>query len=287
MENGFPDHIDLMWPTLEALKVLGGSGRNEEIYDEVVARQKYSEEMQSVPYKDGKKSKLEYRAAWARSYLKLIGALDNPSRGVWTLNEYSKTISEKDIPNLVSKMLVDRGYSKRKIDKTKPSSNQVTEEDNFEAEESEWQEILLNTIRNIKPDAFERLAQLLLREAGFISVEVTGKSSDGGIDGVGVLKMNLLSFHVYFQCKRYQGSVSAGAVRDFRGAMAGRGDKGIIITSGYFTSEARKEASRDGAPPIDLIDADDLCELLKKLNLGIKTEVVEKVTIDQSWFEKI
>jgi restriction system protein len=286
MEENFPTHVDLMWPTIEAVKLLGGSGRNEEIFDELVKIQKYSEETQSVPFKDGKKSKLEYRAAWARSYLRLIGALENPSRGVWALTDYGEKLLSSDIPNLVSKMIAERGYNKKNIDKIdlKSNDNGETTED---LNEEDWQSHVLEIIKNIKPDAFERLAQRLLREAGFVKVEVTGKSGDGGIDGVGVLKMNLLSFHVYFQCKRYQGSVGAGAVRDFRGAMTGRGDKGIIITSGYFTPDARKEASRDGAPPIDLIDGEELCDLLKRYNLGTHTKMVEQVVIDKNWFNQI
>src|SRR3546814_8903609 len=63
----------------------------------------------------------------------------------------------------------------------------------------------------------------------FVQVEVTGRSGDGGIDGTGILRLSLMSFHVLFQCKRYQGSVGSGAVRDFRGAMMGRTDKGLKI----------------------------------------------------------
>ena len=115
---------------------------------------------------------------------------------------------------------------------------------------------------------------------------VTGKSGDGGIDGLGVYRLGLVSFPVFFQCKRYQGSVGAGAVRDFRGAMAGRGDKGLLITTGSFTADAKKEATRDGAPPVDLIDGDRLCELLKRYDLGVSTttRTVEDITIDTAFF---
>jgi restriction system protein len=125
----------------------------------------------------------------------------------------------------------------------------------------------------------------LLREAGFLKVEVTGRSGDGGIDGIGVLRVNLLSFQVLFQCKRYQGSVGAGAIRDFRGAMVGRSDKGLLITTGTFTPDAKREATRDGAPAIDLIDGDQLCDLLKQLKLGVHTEMVEKMTVNPHWFD--
>jgi restriction system protein len=115
---------------------------------------------------------------------------------------------------------------------------------------------------------------------------VKGQSGDGGIDGLGLLRLNLLSFRVFFQCKRYKGSVGAGAIRDFRGAMVGRTDKGLFITTGRFTSDAKDEATRDGAPQIELIDGSQLCELLKNLNLGLKTEMVEHVSVIPEAFKE-
>lgn len=120
-----------------------------------------------------------------------------------------------------------------------------------------------------------------------MKVQVTGKTGDGGIDGIGVLRINLLSSQVLFQCKRYQGSVGAGAIRDFRGAMVGRSDKGLLITTGTFTPDAKREATRDGAPAIDLIDGDQLCDLLKQLNLGVRTETVEKAIVEPCWFDAL
>jgi restriction system protein len=137
------------------------------------------------------------------------------------------------------------------------------------------------------PSGFERLCRRLLLESGFTKVDVTGRSGDGGIDGIGVLRISLLSFQVFFQCKRYKGSVPAGDVRNFRGAMVGRTDKGLLITTGTFTSDAKREATRDGAPVIDLIDGDDLCEKLKDLRLGVRTQQVEEVSINAQWFAEI
>jgi restriction system protein len=139
------------------------------------------------------------------------------------------------------------------------------------------------------PSAFERLCQRLLRESGFVKVEVTGKSGDGGIDGVGVLRMNLISFQVLFQCKRYAGAVSSPTVRDFRGAMQGRADKGLIITTGSFTADARREATGDGAPAIDLVDGELLCQLLKDRRLGVTVKEVrtEEIGVDASFFAAI
>ena len=156
--------------------------------------------------------------------------------------------------------------------------------------ELDWRDDLLDTLMKISFDAFERLTQRVLRESGFTQVEVTGKSGDNGIDGKGIMRLGgLLSFHVLFQCKRYQGSVSSPAVRNFRGAMEGRADKGLLITTGSFTRDAVIEATRDGASPIDLVDGDQFVDLLKNLGLGVKTRKIEKeeVTIDKDWFSSI
>lgn len=156
-------------------------------------------------------------------------------------------------------------------------------------ENDSWRSLLHHVlIHDLSPDAFERLSKRILRESGFIQVEVTGRSGDGGIDGKGIMRIGgLLSFHVIFQCKKYKGSVGASDIRDFRGAMIGRADKGLFITTGTFTRDAIREATRDGAPPIDLIDGDLLADKLKELNLGIKKEMVEKISVDTEWFKTI
>lgn len=154
--------------------------------------------------------------------------------------------------------------------------------------ELSWEDELIGIMKQMPPDAFERLSQRFLRELGFINVEVTGKSGDGGIDGVGVIKLGgILSFHVVFQCKRYSGSVSSSAIRDFRGAMIGRADKGLFITTGTFTRDAKQEAQRDGAPPIDLLDGNAFAEHLKNLRLGVHVELRENVLINSEWFNAI
>ena len=99
--------------------------------------------------------------------------------------------------------------------------------------------------------------------------------------------MTLISFQVFFQCKRHKDTVSCGVIRDFRGAMVGRTDKGLVITTGRFTSEAKKEATRDGAPPVELIDGDQICDLLKELKLGVKTQLVEQVSVEPAFFDDI
>lgn len=277
--ENFPKYDELMWPTLKALKALGGSGSNEEIYDKIVEIEGFSEEIQKVPMNHNISSKLEYRCYWARTYLKKYGAIENSERAVWLLLDKGEKLTKEEvrkIPSLVRKQ--DRLHKVEQAD----TEDQINEE-----KYDDWKEELLAAVQSIKPEAFERLCQRILRENGFIKVQVTGRSGDGGIDGIGIYRINLLSFHVSFQCKRYKGSVGSGDIRDFRGAMVGRGDKGLFITTGSFTSEARKEASRDGAPAIDLIDGEDLCDLLKNLKLGVNTETIEQITIQPEWFEGI
>ena len=59
------------------------------------------------------------------------------------------------------------------------------------------------------------------------------------------------------------------------------------VTTGTFTRDAIREATRDGATPIDLMDGDQLADKLKELGLGIKTEIVESVDVDLAWFKNI
>lgn len=284
-----PTFDSLMNPLFNALIALGGSGSIDEIYEKVIEMEKISEEITSLLHNPEKSNQTElgYRLAWARTYLKKYGFLENSSRGVWTLTQSAK---EQKIINAQEVVKAVRDMDKPAISKAIKSEAEIELQPIDTPEEIlEWkEELYLLLTKSISPDAFERLTQRLLRESGFVQVEVTGKTGDGGIDGKGIARINgLMSFHVIFQCKKYQGSVSAGEIRDFRGAMVGRADKGLFITTGTFTSAAIKEATRDGAPPIDLIDGEHLAEKLKELQLGVKTEMVEKVTIDKTWFESL
>ena len=266
-----PTYQDLLWPILKALEDRGGSASIQELSEQVATDLALPDEILDVPHKDGPRSEVDYRAAWARTHLKRVGAIDNTSRGIWTITEIGRRIqTDKKARELIR-------LERAKQNKERQSRNAQPEvENDDETEEQDWKESLLSIVRCIEPAAFERLCQLVLRESGFAKVEVTGRSGDGGIDGSGVLRIKLISFHVRFQCKRYTGSVGAPEIRDFRGAMVGRADKGLFITTGGFTKEAEREAVRDGAPAIDLIDGIDLCILLKDLELGISTETVVK-----------
>lgn len=284
MKGQVPTFDELIWPAIEALRALGGSASNDELLTKVIEVTDIPEEAASVIHSDNRQTKLSYNLAWAKTYLKRAGALENSARGVWSLTDVGERFTPEDARQVPAQVR-RQDYDRRKNAGEVGSDLHDQEVGGDEAFEQHWKEALLGTLQKMPPDAFERLAQRLLREAGFTRVEVTGRSGDGGIDGVGVLRTNLLlSFTTLFQCKRYVGTVGSGAVRDFRGAMVGRSDKGLIITTGTFSADARREAARDGAPAIDLIDGDYLCDLLKTLKLGVRTEVVEQIVLDHDWF---
>ena len=278
-----PTYDQLLNPTIRALHALGGSGTIEEIYSKVTELVPLTEAQLELIHNPerGSQTEVEYRLAWARTYLKKYGILENSSRGVWSLTpkgRQTEWVSPEDVKKLV----------KEQLDAEKITAQSDTAE-NPDIEYT-WRNELLQTLLDMDPAAFERLAQRLLRESGFTQVEVLGKSGDGGIDGKGIMRVGgLLSFHVYFQCKRYKGSVSASQVRDFRGAMIGRADKALLITTGNFTKDAVKEATRDGAAAIDLIDGDALIDMLKDLGLGVATKRVETehVEIDRAWYMSV
>ena len=299
-EKSLPDLPGMMLVVIEALKDLGRSATIQELDEKVIELEGVTQAEQAFTMagNDGR-MRVNYYLAWARTYLKRGKALENSSRGVWALTEsgaaitalketraiYDQiTIEERErarikrlaVNELSKTVSIDLGLGE---DKDKP------EDESEDAEE--WKSSLLAKLGEMQPDAFERLSQRLLREAGFIKVEVRGKSGDGGIDGVGVLRMNLVSFQVYFQCKRWKGNVGAKEIRDFRGALQGRADKGLFITTGYFSNQASDEATRDGAIAIDLIDGHRLCDLLKEKHLGVETEMVERVRVQSGWFEGI
>jgi restriction system protein len=272
-----------MNPVIQTLKKLGGSGTVDEITQGVIELLGLSDEQLEVLHDPAKgtQSEVEYRLAWARTYLRKYGVLENSSRGVWALTPKGAQL------DTVNPMLVKRAV-KAQQQMAKVSSGQVGLDE--PPVELTWRDEVAQAISSMSPSAFERLVQRLLRESGFIQVEVIGRSGDGGIDGKGIMRLaGLLSFHVIFQCKRYRGSVGANQIRDFRGAMVGRADKGLMITTGTFTKDAVREATRDGAPAIDLVDGDQLVDKLKELALGVNTRrvEVEQITVDKQWFADI
>jgi len=287
MSGKIPTYDRLMNPLLRALQELGGSGSIEEIYDKVVELEKFPDDVLSQLHDSEKSNQTDvaYRLAWARTYLKKYGLLENSTRGIWSLNQKAKEVGKFDSQKVVHFVRALARKEKENNSSAAATNSNIPEV----SEEQEWkQKLHVVLTQTVTPTAFERLVQRVLRECGFTQVEVTGRSGDGGIDGRGIARIHgLMSFHVLFQCKRYKGSVGAAEIRDFRGAMTGRADKGLFITTGTFSPAAVREATRDGAPPIDLLDGTEFAEKLKELGIGVLTKTVQVYTVDDGWFSNI
>jgi restriction system protein len=269
-------------PVLDALRALGGSGTPDEVVDHIASSLNITDEQLNETLPSGD-LRFRNQVQWARFYLVREGFVDSSKRGVWRLTEtgHSTSLSSEQSRTIFLKWVKLFQEERKKRTASEPPEEEVAED--AIAASGDYRERLLETLRGLAPDEFERFSQELLREAGFVQVTVTGRSGDGGIDGHGTLQVNpLVSFRVLFQCKRYSNAVVPSHVRDFRGAMSGRADKGIIITTGTFTAEARREAGRDGAPPIELIDADKLVDMCQKLELGLRP--VTTFEVDEQYF---
>jgi restriction system protein len=279
-----PQFLRFCIPIVETLQELGGSGQPKEVTDTVLERLHISEREQAQALKNGG-SRVRNQVAWARFYLAKADLLDASRRGVWALTEKGRTVHLS--PDAVAQIFKDVQANLPTKDEQPNTTDDATEitPPMDPSGDSASKRTLLDVLKSLSPGGFERVSQRLLRESGFERVLVTGRSGDGGIDGHGILQVNpFVSFTVLFQCKRYAGAVSASQVRDFRGAMMGRADKGIIITTGTFTTEATKEARRDGAPPIELVDGETLVQMFERLELGVKPKTVYEV--DEAFFEE-
>ncbi len=272
-------------PLLDALRGLGGSGTPDEVVERIAENLKLPDEVQNELLPSGE-SRYRNQVGWARFYLVREGLVDSSKRGVWSLTEHgrSTTLTLEQARQIFLKWVkIFQEQRRAKGNKTEPTEEVVAE--GTGATSNDYRNAVLDVLLKLPAAGFERLCQRLLREAGFTQVIVTGSTGDGGIDGYGTLSVNpLVSFKVLFQCKRYTKSVAPSHVRDFRGAMAGRADKGIILTTGTFTAEARREASRDGVPPIELIDGEKLVDMLEQLELGLRP--VKTYEVDHAFFKE-
>lgn len=287
-KRGTPNVPQLMLLIIEALKSKGGSASIKELEDHIIDTTGLTEEELSFKMPNGRSPRFNYFLGWARTYLKKGNAIENSARGVWSITEIGKKINSiEDTTRIRDQAAIDirKQAGQKKLSKPATASTFQNDIDTGADEISKWKDELLSELFSMDPSAFERLTQRLLREAGFTKVEVLGCSNDGGIDGVGILQINLVSFQVFFQCKRWRNSVGSKEIRDFRGALQGRADKGLFITTSTFTKSASEEAIRAGTTIIDLIDGDLLCDLLKNYKLGVET--VEQINIDSKWLSEI
>lgn len=284
-----PAFDEMMNELLQAMKALGGSGTIREIDKKTIEILKLPPAILDIMHPKTSKTEIEYRLAWTRTYLKFYGLLENSTRGIWSLSPQGRAIKEINPAEIVREVRENQ-KDRSRSDNSVNLEDEELKNDGVEAPEEiqSWREKLKMVLYKLEPDAFERLTQRILRESGFTQIEVLGKTGDGGIDGIGIVKLNgIVSFQMLFQCKRYvKGKkVSNTEIRDFRGAMQGRTDKGLFITTGKFSAPAIQEANRPGTPSIDLIDGDDLVEKLRELQLGVYP--VNDYRIDENWFLSI
>lgn len=282
--TAIPNYATLIEATFSALKILGGSGKNDEINSKVAEILELSNEVQDIPHLNSSSlSEVNYRCAWARTILKNYGALENSARSVWTIKPEFTGIDSVD-GAIVEKFRNIKSEKTQKFD----TAEEKMEEQGVDVPEEvkPWRKRLYEVLINMDPYGFERLTQRVLRECGFTNVVVTKKSGDGGIDGTGKLKINgIFSFNIAFQCKRYQGSVGAGDIRDFRGSLTTDIEKGVFITTGSFSKPAIEEACNPGKQQIDLIDGEEFITKLAEFGIGVKE--VKDYEIDEQFFAKI
>jgi restriction system protein len=271
-------------PLLDALRTLGGSGTPREVVEQIAHDLSVPDDVQNELLPSGE-PRFPNQVAWARFYLSREGLLDSSRRGIWSLTDKGRgtTLTPDEARAIFLKWV--RLFSEERKRRKEESAPEDQAPPESAVAAVGYREQLLQLFLELPASGFERLCQRLLRESGFVKVIVTGRTGDGGIDGYGTLEVNpLVSFKVLFQCKRYMKAVSSPQVRDFRGAMQGRADKGIILTTGTFTADARREATRDGVPPIELVDGQKLIDMFGKLELGLKPVTIYEV--EPSFFDE-
>lgn len=275
------EFIQWLGPILDALRALGGSGKPREVCDYIAEKLRVSDKKLDETLKSGQ-TRYYNQVHWARQYLVWEGLLDGSTHGVWALSNagYAAQLDEAESRKIVLKWVKIHAAA-RKSEEQGTEAPAVVEPEVVEDQDHKF--LLLELLKKVTPEGFERVCARLLRESGFEKVTVTGRPKDGGIDGIGILQINpFVSFKVLFQCKRYKGAVSRAQVGDFRNAMIGRADKGIIITTGTFSADARREADREGAPPVELVDGEKLVGMFERAKLGLREKVVFEV--DHSFF---
>lgn len=287
---GGPQFVRHFAPVLRALEEVGGSARPSEVIERVAELEETTDAQRAEVTESGQ-PRFDNQVNWARFYLAQAGYIDRSVRGVWTMTDAGREALAMGQAEALAVFKGVQGKFTRVAAVGAPtvSSVDLDTAPDGPADTSEtfvglhYRDLFLQRLRHVSPGDFERFCRRLLLECGFQSVTVTGRSGDGGIDAIGLLQTNrLVSTKVLVQCKRYQGSVGPDAVRDLRGAMAGRSDAGIIVTTGSFTGDARKEAVREGVPPIELVDASRIVELCEELELGLQP--VRTFKLNESFF---
>jgi restriction system protein len=274
-------------PLLKVIADGGGSLRMKEATEKV---EKYFPKLTN----EDKASRLESggnrwinRVQWVRQHLLNKRELDSPEYGIWQITAKGKSRLNKEFSEWKAE------YSQ--IDFTESPSERITiasrEPIGSPREELEItynfllesvKEDMLKHVQGISPPLFESLVAELLGKLGYGNVKVTGRSGDGGVDGECCL--DPLGLHkVLFQAKRWTHSVGSEVVRNFVGALvSNRVERGILVSTSYFSDAAKKEAIKSGS--VKLIDGKELASLMIRCGLGVRKHRLDVPIIDEDYF---
>ena len=290
-----PDFQTFMRPVLEVMSD-GSVWKTTQLINKLSDLFSLTAEERNQLLPSGTQSRMNNRVLWARNDLKNAGLLEraeDAGKGAYKITDKGLKVLETGPERITRSYLHSLDAdSENPLFQSENADEQKTPKELIAEAQAMLNESLrkelLQRLKQTDPIEFEKIVLSLMEAMNYGIGSMTKQSHDGGIDGMGILKLGeVLSFRVAFQAKRYDGTVGSSIIRDFRGAMMGRADKGLIITTGVFSRDAVKEATRDGATPIDLIDGNDLAKHLKKLGLGVDVEIVEKVIINEEWFKNI
>ncbi|MDD4001902.1 MAG: restriction endonuclease [Bacteroidales bacterium] len=280
-----PKFIRWFKPLLEVLLELGSATPNE-VTQRIAEKESLDEELLNKRYLKTGVLIFNNQVAFARQYLIWEGYLTSSSRGVWSLTdkgiEKARTFNEEEAYNIYKKWIsLNRKIKpKKKIEENSEETIIV-----YESEESNELEntSLLEILKKVSPEGFEKLCGELLRNYNFEDIIITQLSHDGGIDGYATLKINpFIKYQIAFQCKRYEGSVPTKDVHAFC-SVAENKDRMLFITTGNFSKEARK-IEQEKKSKLELIDGQTLEKMFQDIQLGVNTKTV--YVPDISFFER-
>ena len=289
-QAGLPTFPGMRSAVLSVMRTIPLPVHRTKIGDFVADHFDLNEQQRAVrePGKGASRSYVHWVSEWACNDLKHIGVCEQPARGLYQLTQLGRVISNEEVERLHRK----RGREERAKRKAEARLTNESESNEVELDEyldDDWTRQLLDRLGGMSPQGFEHLSGALLEAAGFHGVSVTRQTGDGGIDAVAVYRpQGLISFRTTVQCKRWSGGVGSDRVQAFQGASMGKADRGILITTGHFTSAAKAQAQAPGAFPIDLVDGEALCELLREHSIGVRTieRKVEDIVVDQAYFNQ-
>jgi len=281
--TGKAEFVKWFGPILDALRALNGSAKPREITQWIGDNFNIPDEVMNERYEKSKVLKFSNQLAWARQYLVWEELLASSKHGVWTLTSkgWQTKIDEKEAHDIFVKWVkVFQDLRNEKttttFDKEADKIIQIQEETEPDNAKSILNPTLIEVLQNLSPTGFEQLCGRLLKEYEFENIEITQRSHDGGIDGYATLKLNpFVNLSVFFQCKKYQGTVPTEKVQAFIGVMETNKrsvEKGLIITTGSF-AKAALEIEKSNIK-LELIDGERLVEMFEKVELGVTPKII-------------